>query len=266
MNKEIHPAFQVCRGVTMKKRFTLIELLVVIAIIAILASMLLPALSKARERARRVLCIGNLKQMGLSTTMYADDFEEWTPIYPKETEPDGHWYPTYGDGTFRKKWDFSATRNIWHGGGGGREVVMGLAIATGYLPEAGGQDVIYCPSRMPGKRYTKDAYRGWDTFLQGKTAEYSYQHWMGRNLSQVDPEEMYGSDLSIADIDDDNPGAGNISFGAPMCHGDGWYAGQFYDMSVRAVIDTGRVFEVSAASYGNRPGYALAKMEEIADQ
>jgi len=85
------------------RRFTLIELLVVIAIIAILASMLLPALQQAREKAHQASCISNLKQIGLGVAMYMDDNKERYPRGTGEVDP-----ATYAAGT-NEEW-FTALR------------------------------------------------------------------------------------------------------------------------------------------------------------
>ena len=79
-----------------KQGFTLIELLVVIAIIAILAGMLLPALSRAREQARRIRCTANVKQMVAALIQYSNDWYEQLPARPDATSSSTQ-YSTFSD-------------------------------------------------------------------------------------------------------------------------------------------------------------------------
>lgn len=77
----------------MRRGFTLIELLVVIAIIAILAAILFPVFARAREKAKQTSCLSNMKQIGLATMMYAQDYDD---TYPStQLDYGGHYNASY---------------------------------------------------------------------------------------------------------------------------------------------------------------------------
>jgi prepilin-type N-terminal cleavage/methylation domain-containing protein/prepilin-type processing-associated H-X9-DG protein len=82
-----------------RRGFTLIELLVVVAILAILAAILFPVFSQARERARRTACLSNMKQIALAVAMYTQDYDGRVPICNDNTTPTpgddtGYWWVT----------------------------------------------------------------------------------------------------------------------------------------------------------------------------
>ncbi len=118
-----------------RERFTLIELLVVVAILFVLLAMLLPVLGRAKEQAKRTLCIGNLRQIGGGVALYAEDTDGETPH-------GGAWIH------WERAMLYIMHQTSWGGYGGNqdRPVNLGLLIAGDYLGEWQDDRVFRCPS------------------------------------------------------------------------------------------------------------------------
>jgi len=162
----------------MRKGFTLIELLVVMVIIALLVGLLLPALARAKEEARKTQCRSNLRQIGLATMMYAGDNGGYTTVFAGN-----HWKPDANAQNNNGPWidhtgatapvvfgvtlsDYHSTNSVttgqpqrWQASAArpGRAIGLGLLYSAGYLTSKGAQ-ILYCPSNNSGTKASEARY------------------------------------------------------------------------------------------------------------
>lgn len=157
------------------RRFTLIELLVVTAVIAILAALLLPALSKAKDTAKRILCAENLKQINLGISSYSDEYDGYMPV--------AYWGNDYN------------FRDLMVGGS-----------PPGYSDRRTPLRLWDCPSDTT-RTHNIDFWNYWTGASPPANISYGYNHKLGgygeadsRVPSKINTFELYSQDVLICEM------------------------------------------------------------------
>jgi prepilin-type N-terminal cleavage/methylation domain-containing protein/prepilin-type processing-associated H-X9-DG protein len=218
------------RGLQRRPAFTLVELLVVMAIIAVLAALLLPSLSTARERARRAVCASNLHQLAAACLIYS---QEWDSKFPP------------GNATIQALygWSFGIDSTYWVRGN--CPMGLGVLVTKGYLSRdlpSGG--LPYCPSwRHPFLQYGKMTtssgmgYGGW----QPSSTPLPSEH--------VGISYAYRSSFVIAGVSNQPPSLLLTNRSSLAFITDHWYWWQYVDPSASGYL------------WGHREGYNAAYLD-----
>lgn len=101
--------YRILKSDSRRRKFTLLELLIVISIIAILASILMPALSSVRQKTKSIQCVGNVKQIGLGISMYSNDNNGWLVPYQTASGVWKYWYLILGEGDYIPKNSYASS-------------------------------------------------------------------------------------------------------------------------------------------------------------
>jgi prepilin-type N-terminal cleavage/methylation domain-containing protein len=165
------------RGNWISRAFTLVELLVVLAIISILAAMLLPALAMAKEKARGIFCVNNLKQIGIAMTIYADDHNDF--LVPAE-------YNVGNGAKYQEGWPTILYNNQY----------LPAQRSPDYYTVPSGKSVFRCPSGIskvysfdPIARHDQEGAKAWAFASESTGKKFYIDCWYGINGSTGSPQK-----------------------------------------------------------------------------